>query len=187
MTLATSLYSVAERWMYSNSGLCGRHEEQLGLREGLIEHLKTHSKYFTFKNGSKLSRHHSWKNDWTFFHLLFMVWWLSISYKKIWYVTKAARTIFYGWRALLWARIVSDKKKSSHLSFFLFFPPTCWNPDSIFPKKWSFSLKIIGESVNLSLLFFLSTDISWSGIFTFYFFPSDMEEIPLSGSVIRRI
>ncbi len=66
------------------------------------------------------------------------------------------------------------QEKNSHFSFFLFFLPTCWNPDSISHAKWSFSVKIIGESLNLSLLFFLSSDISWPGIF----FPFNTEEIP---------
>ena len=35
-------------------------------------------------------------------------------------ITKAARTIFYGWRALLWAGIVSDKKKKAAISAFFF-------------------------------------------------------------------
>ncbi len=45
--------------------------------------------------------------------------------------------------------------------------------------KWfNYTVKIIGESVNLSLLFFLSSDISWLVIFIFYFFPPTWKKLP---------
>ncbi len=115
---------------------------------------------------------------------------MIINNDRSWIVSKAARTIFYRRRALVWAGIASYEKKSSHLSFVSFSPPTCWIPDWIPPppkKIVIFSENNRWTSQFIPFIFFPSSDISWPGIFYFYFFPSTMEEIPLSESVNHRI
>ena len=65
------------------------------------------------------------------------------------------------------------RKKSSHFSFFFIFSSDIMESWFNFPWK--------------TVIFSDTSDISWPGTFILFFFPSDMEEIPLSGSVIRRI
>ena len=117
------------------------------------------------------------------FLLLMLVQWLSKSFISLIRIFVILGCPYY----ILWitsppmSRNCVRQEKKIAISDFLNF-----NPDLISPEKWSFSVKIMGESA-IYPFFFLSSDISWPGIFIFYFFPSDMEEIPLSGSVIRGI
>ncbi len=73
---------------------------------------------------------------------------------------------------------VLRENKVAVSAFLLYFPPTCRIQ---FPHKMVILVKIIGKSVYLSLL------LSAGQEFLFLFFSSDMEEIPLSESVICRI
>ncbi len=91
---------------------------------------------------------------------------------------KAARTIFYGWRALLLAENMSDKKKRSHLSFFYIFSSdmqdwvylTC----RFSRYKLPFSLKIC----QFSPFYFSFLRHQLANIFIFIFFPPTCNKNP---------
>ncbi len=73
---------------------------------------------------------------------------------------------------------VRREKQSSHLRFFLFFPPTCRIYYSWVVLFFLKNVHFYWKSVNFSFFIFLSSDISWPRNFIYIFFPPTCRENP---------